>query len=501
MVAARAADRGGAAGVPRVRARRGARRPQRAVRHRVPAGRGRPLRPGRGRRSASLDTARLARRVLTRDEAPDCQLATLARALPRRPPRPTTARCADARATVDVLHGLIERLGTARRRSRSRSCTTFTARVTAAQRRKRHLAEGLPHAPGRLRVRGRARPGRSTSASPSDLRSPGPHLLHRQRDRAPGWPRWSASPSASTPIAVRHRARGRGARAAADRRAQAALQPPVAVPRARRSGSSSPSSRSRGCRSCASVTRRRRDLPRPVRLAARSAEPAIAALHEAVPLRQCTRGSPAHAGARPARWPRWAAAARRARARSRVDDYAVHADAVPRRARRRRRDRRRRGSSARMARLAAARALRGRRRRTATGSRPSSAPPPACSGSTALARLRRAGRRPARPATAAGSSSSSATAGSRGTGVVAARRRPRGRASRRCVATGRDRRRRRRPAAGGHRRGDRVRAALARAAGHPPGATSTGDVGLPGPAAAAPTRPARIAPRLPRPRR
>ena len=57
----------------------------------------------------SVDTARLARQVLTRDEAPDCRLATLARLF-----RTSTAPCHraldDARATVDVLHRLFERL-------------------------------------------------------------------------------------------------------------------------------------------------------------------------------------------------------------------------------------------------------------------------------------------------------------------------------------------------------------------------------------------------------
>ena len=94
----------------------------------------------------SVDTARLARRVLTRDEAPDCKLSTLARLF-----RATTTPChralADAQATVDVLHGLLERLGNLGVQSLD-ELRTFSSMVTPEQRRKRHLAEPLPHAPG-----------------------------------------------------------------------------------------------------------------------------------------------------------------------------------------------------------------------------------------------------------------------------------------------------------------------------------------------------------------
>lgn len=56
-----------------------------------------------------VDTARLARR-LVRDEVRDLRLATLARHLKSRH-TPEHRALADARATVDVLHGLIERAG------------------------------------------------------------------------------------------------------------------------------------------------------------------------------------------------------------------------------------------------------------------------------------------------------------------------------------------------------------------------------------------------------
>ncbi|REF34891.1 DEDD exonuclease domain-containing protein [Thermasporomyces composti] len=93
-----------------------------------------------------IDTARLARRVLTRDDAPNCKLATLA-AYFKSPTTPTHRALADARATVDVLHGLLERLGSLGVHTLE-ELSTFSSRVSPAQRRKRHLADKLPHAPG-----------------------------------------------------------------------------------------------------------------------------------------------------------------------------------------------------------------------------------------------------------------------------------------------------------------------------------------------------------------
>jgi DNA polymerase-3 subunit epsilon len=93
-----------------------------------------------------LDTARLARHVVTRDEARDRKLSTLAR-LFRSPTTPDHRALTDARATVDVLHGLIERVGNLGVTSLE-ELTTFTSRVPASTRRKRYLAESLPSAPG-----------------------------------------------------------------------------------------------------------------------------------------------------------------------------------------------------------------------------------------------------------------------------------------------------------------------------------------------------------------
>jgi DNA polymerase-3 subunit epsilon len=93
-----------------------------------------------------LDTAKLARRVITRDDAPNCKLSSLARAF-NSGTVPNHRALADARATVDVLHGLMERLGGLGVHTLE-ELQTFSSRVTTAQRKKRHLAEALPHAPG-----------------------------------------------------------------------------------------------------------------------------------------------------------------------------------------------------------------------------------------------------------------------------------------------------------------------------------------------------------------
>ena len=93
-----------------------------------------------------VDTAVLARRVITRDESPNCKLASLAQVF-RSSTTPNHRALSDARATVDVLHGLMERIGAVGVQTLE-ELHTFSSRVTAAQRRKRYLADGLPHAPG-----------------------------------------------------------------------------------------------------------------------------------------------------------------------------------------------------------------------------------------------------------------------------------------------------------------------------------------------------------------
>ena len=93
-----------------------------------------------------VDTVRLARVALHRDEVPNCKLATLA-AFMHSPVTPNHRALDDARATVVVLHGLLERvanLGV----STFEDLRAFTSTVTPAQRAKRQLAHGLPTGPG-----------------------------------------------------------------------------------------------------------------------------------------------------------------------------------------------------------------------------------------------------------------------------------------------------------------------------------------------------------------
>ncbi|HEY9395845.1 MAG TPA: DEDD exonuclease domain-containing protein, partial [Nocardioides sp.] len=93
-----------------------------------------------------LDTVKIARRVVTRDEAPNHKLGSLARVFGS-PTTPNHRALSDARATVDVLHGMMERLGNIGVQTLE-DLAVFSAKVTTAQRKKRHLAEDLPHAPG-----------------------------------------------------------------------------------------------------------------------------------------------------------------------------------------------------------------------------------------------------------------------------------------------------------------------------------------------------------------
>ncbi|BCJ45261.1 DNA polymerase III subunit epsilon [Actinoplanes ianthinogenes] len=93
-----------------------------------------------------LDTAALARRALTRDEVPNRKLGTLAHFF-RSTVQPNHRALEDAKATVDVLHGLIERLGSFRVHTLG-DAIEFAKAVTPAQRSRRHLADGLPHVPG-----------------------------------------------------------------------------------------------------------------------------------------------------------------------------------------------------------------------------------------------------------------------------------------------------------------------------------------------------------------
>ncbi|WP_290512080.1 DEDD exonuclease domain-containing protein [Aeromicrobium sp.] len=93
-----------------------------------------------------LDTAVLARRILSREEVPNCKLSTLAARFCATT-TPNHRALSDARATVDVLHALFERLGPLGVTTLE-EVSTYTSKVKPEQRRKRHLAEHLPEAPG-----------------------------------------------------------------------------------------------------------------------------------------------------------------------------------------------------------------------------------------------------------------------------------------------------------------------------------------------------------------
>jgi DNA polymerase III subunit epsilon len=101
-----------------------------------------------------LCTVRLARRVLSREEAPSVRLAALAR-LFAVAAQPTHRALDDARATVDVLHALIERVGNQGVHTYA-DLRSYLPDVTPAQRRKKVLADPLPHRPGVYLFRGPA---------------------------------------------------------------------------------------------------------------------------------------------------------------------------------------------------------------------------------------------------------------------------------------------------------------------------------------------------------
>jgi DNA polymerase-3 subunit epsilon len=99
-----------------------------------------------------LCTVRLARRVLTRDEAPSVRLSALAQ-LFGATTTPTHRALDDARATVDVLHALIERVGNQGVHTYA-DLRAYLPDVTPAQRRKRVFAVGVPRRPGVYMFRG-----------------------------------------------------------------------------------------------------------------------------------------------------------------------------------------------------------------------------------------------------------------------------------------------------------------------------------------------------------
>ena len=256
-----------------------------------------------------LDTARLARRTLDRDEAPNCKLSTLAR-LFRATTTPTHRALDDARATVDVLHGLFERVGCFGVTTID-ELSTFSTRVHPAQQRKRHLADGVPRGPGVYLFRD-ARQRVLYVGKSVDMRS----RVRQYFTAAEGRRRMAEMVAAAEEVvaaAEHHAARGRGSRAAPDRRVQTAVQPPLTVPREGVVPQAHPRPVS------AAVDRPRRQgrrtyLPGPVRLPASGREgPGRLARGVPTPAVHSDRCPCAHRSP-PASWPRWTGAAPRARA-------------------------------------------------------------------------------------------------------------------------------------------------------------------------------------------
>jgi DNA polymerase-3 subunit epsilon len=103
-------------------------------------------------RAAVVCTVRLARRVIPREETPSYRLSALAALFGART-TPNHRALDDARATVDVLHALLERVGGLGVHSLE-ELLDYLPEITLAQRRKRSLAAHLPNTPGVYLFRG-----------------------------------------------------------------------------------------------------------------------------------------------------------------------------------------------------------------------------------------------------------------------------------------------------------------------------------------------------------
>jgi len=93
-----------------------------------------------------VDTVTLARQLVSKDEAPNRRLGSLA-TLFGAETTPDHRALHDARATVDVLHALLARVGNVGVQTLE-ELASYSSRVSTAQRRKRFLADDLPTAPG-----------------------------------------------------------------------------------------------------------------------------------------------------------------------------------------------------------------------------------------------------------------------------------------------------------------------------------------------------------------
>lgn len=142
-------------------------------------------------RPTVVDTVQLARRVVTRDEAPNHRLASLAR-LFGAATMPNHRALQDARATVDVLHGLLARmasLGVAH----LEDLATAADPVPPARRRRSTLADHLPRSPASTSSSARAR--RSSTSAPRPICAAASGSTSPPRRPDGGSARWSISRS------------------------------------------------------------------------------------------------------------------------------------------------------------------------------------------------------------------------------------------------------------------------------------------------------------------
>ena len=139
-----------------------------------------------------LDTAKLARRVVTRDDAPNCKLSSLAR-LFNASTTPNHRALSDARATVDVLHGLMERLGNLGRAHAGGALDLLLAGVHGAAQ-EAPPRRAAPPRSGRLPVPRQPATRCSTSARRRTC-APASAPTSPPARPAPGWARWSGWPT------------------------------------------------------------------------------------------------------------------------------------------------------------------------------------------------------------------------------------------------------------------------------------------------------------------
>ncbi len=147
-------------------------------------------------------TVKLARRVLTENEAPSARLSALA-VLFKASTQPNHRALDDARATVDVLHGLLERVGSVGVQSLE-ELLDYVPEVTTAQRRKRTMAARPAERSRRVPVP-RAVGGGAVRRHGDRPETPGTPVLHGQRNpaaaardgrlRGPGGPRHVRAPA------------------------------------------------------------------------------------------------------------------------------------------------------------------------------------------------------------------------------------------------------------------------------------------------------------------